>query len=229
MEQKRLLYSKAADRICQYIKDENLQPGDKLPGERKLASEWQVSRPTIREAIRELENTGVLRVEVGKGTFVTDYVESRQLSIRFALKNFLELFEVKTVLERYSLERAIPNIPEDKLNRLEKMAVKMNQLADDGIIARDIDHEFHKCILDCYGNWEMTNLVCNMIEAYETFDDELYGYFDDKDFDYKPVLLKTFEYHLEMVKSMKERNVAETLKNYDEVVRLDLEVFGRIK
>lgn len=92
IENKTLLYSRVADRIYQYIKEENLQPGEKLPGERKLAEEWKVSRSTLREAIRELENEGIVHVEVGKGTFVTDYVEGRQVSIHLALKNFLELF-----------------------------------------------------------------------------------------------------------------------------------------
>ena len=55
IENKTLLYSRVADRIYQYIKEENLQPGEKLPGERKLAEEWKVSRSTLREAIRELE------------------------------------------------------------------------------------------------------------------------------------------------------------------------------
>ena len=75
IENKTLLYSRVADRIYQYIKEESLQPGEKLPGERKLAEEWKVSRSTLREAIRELENEGIVHVEVGKGTFVTDYVE----------------------------------------------------------------------------------------------------------------------------------------------------------
>ena len=65
-ENKRLLYSKLSDKIYQYIKDENLRPGDKLPGERKLAAEWKVSRPSLREAIRELENQGIVHAEVGK-------------------------------------------------------------------------------------------------------------------------------------------------------------------
>lgn len=228
-ETKKLLYSKLSDRIYQYIKEENLRPGDKLPGERTLAAEWKVSRPTLREAIRELENQGIVRVEVGKGTFVTDYVEGRQVSIHLALKNFLELFEIKTVLERYSLEKAIPQISEEKLKELEDMAVQMDAVAARGIMPKEMDHQFHRSIIESYGNQEMTNLVCNMIEMYETFDNELYGYFEDKDFDYLPILLQTFPLHLEMVRMMKERNAGEALKRFDQIVALDLEIYGRIE
>lgn len=228
-ETKKLLYSKLSDRIYQYIKEENLKPGDKLPGERTLAAEWKVSRPTLREAIRELENQGIVHVEVGKGTFVTDYVEGRQVSIHLALKNFLELFEIKTVLERYSLEKAISQISEEKLKELEDMAVQMDAVAARGIMPKEMDHQFHRSIIESYGNQEMTNLVCNMIEMYETFDNELYGYFEDKDFDYFPILLQTFPLHLEMVRMMKERNAKEALKRFDQIVALDLEIYGRIE
>lgn len=225
---KKLLYSKLSDRIIQYIKEENLRPGDKLPGERKLAVEWKVSRPTLREAIRELENQGIVRVEVGKGTFVTDYVDGRQFSIHLALKNFLELFEIKTVLERYCLQKAVPIISEERLNHLEDMAIQMNAIVSTGKMPKELDHQFHRYIIESYGNQEMSNLVWNMIEMYESFDKELYGYFDDKDFDYLSILLQTFPYHLEMVRRMKERDVEAALKNYDEIVELDLKIYRRI-
>ncbi len=228
-EGKSLLYSKLSDRIYQYIKEEDLKPGDRLPGERKLAAEWKVSRPTLREAIRELENQGVVRVEVGKGTFVTDYVEGRQMSIHLALKNFLELFEIKTVLERYCLENAIPKISESKLKELEDLAVQMDAIAARGVMPKEMDHQFHRSVIESYGNQEMTNMVCNMIEMYETFDKELYGYFEETGFDYFPILLSTFPYHLEMVCCMKERNVEKALEMFDKIVALDLEIYGRIE
>lgn len=183
----------------------------------------------MREAIRELENQGVVHVEVGKGTFVTDYVEGRQVSIHLALKNFLELFEIKIVLERYSLEKAIPDMAEERLDQLEEMAIQMNDIAARGIMPKEMDHDFHRLILESYGNYEMTNLVRNMTEMYETFDDELYGYFDDKGFDYQAILLETFPYHLEMVQMMKERNIQGALEKYDNIVALDLEIYGRIE
>lgn len=228
-ENKKLLYSKLSDKICEYIKENNLQPGDKMPGERKLATEWKVSRATLREAIRELENEGIVQVEVGKGTYVTDYVAGRQISLNLALRNFLELFEVKTVLERYSLEKAIPNIPEEKLDYLEELAIQMNAMAERGIMPKEMDHTFHGFIMECYGNTEMTNMVRNLTEMYESFDDRLYSFFDDKDFDYKNILLQTFPYHLEMVHMMKKRDVQGALENFDKIVELDLTVYSMIE
>lgn len=226
---KKLLYSKLADQIQHYIKEQKLQPGDKLPGERKLAEEWKVSRATVREAIRELENHGIVSAEVGKGTFVADFAEGRLFSIHLVLKNFLELFEIKTVLERYSLEKAIPDIPVERLDFLEETAVQMNAMAATGFMPKEMDHRFHRYLAESYGNQEMANVISNMIEMYETFDEELYAYFEGQEFDYNVILLQTFPYHLEMVQMMKERNVPEALSIYDKIVELDLKIYGRIE
>jgi GntR family transcriptional regulator, phosphonate transport system regulatory protein len=51
-----------------------LAPGDKLPSEVDLAARFGVTRPTIRRALGHLQDEGLLRIEHGRGTFVTDGV-----------------------------------------------------------------------------------------------------------------------------------------------------------
>ena len=222
------LYAVVCDKIRKYIKDNELESGSKLPGERSLSEMMGVSRSTVREAIRELQNEGVVKVKVGKGTFVTDYIEGRRVSLQLAIKNFLELFEIKTVLERYSLEHAIPVIPMEKLEYLDILATNMVEIAATGVMPKEMDHEFHGYIVNCYGNKEMKKLVINMIKMYETFDDEVYSHFDAIKYDYMSELLKTFPYHLEMVKRMKKRDVIGALEMYDKVVELDVRLYKRI-
>lgn len=228
VHEKKMLYSSLADRIVAYIKEQSLRPGDKLPGERKLAAEWKVGRSSVREAIRELENQGLVRVEVGKGTFITDFVEGRQVSIHLALKNFLELFEIKTVLERYILEKIVPTISIERLDVLEKMARRMVEIAGTGVMPKEMDHQFHKYLLESYSNREMSNMVYGMIAMYESFDPELYGYCDKANINYLAILLETFPHHLDMVRHMRARNVGAALESYDRVVELDLQIYGRI-
>lgn len=226
--EKKMLYSSLADRITTYIKEQNLQPGDKLPGERQLAAEWKVGRSSVREAIRELENQRMLRVEVGKGTFVTEFAEGRQVSIHLALKNFLDLFEIKTALERYILEKIVPVISEERLDVLENMARRMTELAATGIMPKDMDHQFHKYLLESYSNREMSNMVYGMIAMYESFDPELYGYCDKANINYLAILLETFPHHLDMVRYMRDRNVKAALECYDRILELDLQIYGKI-
>ncbi|WP_084955844.1 FadR/GntR family transcriptional regulator [Thermoactinospora rubra] len=60
-----------ADQIVAAIRDEQLKPGDKLPSERELAQNFDVSRPTIREALAALELAGLAKSYKGRGTVVT--------------------------------------------------------------------------------------------------------------------------------------------------------------
>jgi len=53
-------YQAVAARIEEMILQGELRPGDRLPSERDLSTQMQVSRPTVREAMRALENTGIV-------------------------------------------------------------------------------------------------------------------------------------------------------------------------
>jgi DNA-binding FadR family transcriptional regulator len=94
------------------------KPKDKLPNEHQLAEELGVSRTTIREAVKILVANGVLAIERGRGTFVTDrpdsqndplgisYIEDKMKLIRnwFELRLILEPANVRLVVERASDE-----------------------------------------------------------------------------------------------------------------------------
>jgi DNA-binding FadR family transcriptional regulator len=64
------LASKVAGRITELIKDQQLQPGDRLPPERILAELMGVSRPIIRSAMKMLSKQNVVEIRNKKGTYV---------------------------------------------------------------------------------------------------------------------------------------------------------------
>lgn len=64
------LYVQAADYVARLIEAGELAPGQKLPAERDLATEWGVAYLTARRAVRELRERGLVVSRVGKGTFV---------------------------------------------------------------------------------------------------------------------------------------------------------------
>lgn len=56
------------------IADGQVKPGERLPTEFELADRFQVNRHTVRRALAEMEEKGLLRVEQGRGTFVHEHV-----------------------------------------------------------------------------------------------------------------------------------------------------------
>jgi GntR family transcriptional regulator len=67
------LYEQAADYVAGLIAAGNLEPGQKLPAERDLADQWGIGYQTVRRAMRELRDRGLIKSRVGKGTYVTEH------------------------------------------------------------------------------------------------------------------------------------------------------------
>ena len=78
---KRLSLSEQVVRsIVRYVQENNLQPGDKLPSERDMSSMLQTSRNSVREALRILEDRGLIYVKTGSGAFMKTVEDSRKLA-----------------------------------------------------------------------------------------------------------------------------------------------------
>lgn len=66
------MYDQVAEDIAADITSGALAPGARLPTEIELAAQYQVSRVTIRRAVQELTERGLIVVSHGRGTFVTE-------------------------------------------------------------------------------------------------------------------------------------------------------------
>jgi GntR family transcriptional regulator len=64
------LYEQVADHVEAQITAGELTPGQKFPDMRELAEDWGVAYQTVRRAMRELRERGLVVSRVGKGTFV---------------------------------------------------------------------------------------------------------------------------------------------------------------
>ncbi|WP_052851970.1 GntR family transcriptional regulator [Streptomyces avicenniae] len=63
-------YQRIADDLRQQIADGLLSPGDRLPSEQRLATQYGVGLPTVRQAIALLEGEGLVDKRHGRGTFI---------------------------------------------------------------------------------------------------------------------------------------------------------------
>ncbi|MGH3349419.1 MAG: FadR/GntR family transcriptional regulator [Nocardioides sp.] len=97
------LSERIADGIVAMIEATGLEPGDALVSSRELAKRFEVTTPTIREALRRLEATDVIRFRHGSGTYVSGGVNRRLLVnphvSQSRSESVLELLDARLVLE----------------------------------------------------------------------------------------------------------------------------------
>jgi GntR family transcriptional repressor for pyruvate dehydrogenase complex len=149
------------EQIRKAIFEGKLKPGDKLPPERELMKNFNVSKATLREAMRSLEVLGFLEIKKGVsgGAFVT---EVDMKTARDSFTNFLhfknlslnDLTEVRLLLESHIAEKAALTITEDDLNRLKKLIEECEYVLKHGIPieSRKNEIEFHRIIGSVTGN-----------------------------------------------------------------------------
>ncbi len=68
----RRVHAAIVARIGRMVESGELKAGDRLPPERQLAENFHVSRHSLREALRSLEQQGLVRSHIGDGTYILD-------------------------------------------------------------------------------------------------------------------------------------------------------------
>lgn len=117
-----------------------LKPGDKLPAERDLIEMFQRSRPTVREALRMLENKNYVTISRGKGTIVnkpsTDEID-RTLSslVRLNLVTTENVIDIRNVCENLAILLAAQN-------RSEKDIVVLDNILSEAEKVKDVFHQY---------------------------------------------------------------------------------------
>ena len=79
---RRPLYEQVAERLREFIDTSGMQPGDKLSNVRDLASELQVGRSSVREAITALRAQGIVEVRHGDGIYLLQRPENIIASVK---------------------------------------------------------------------------------------------------------------------------------------------------
>ena len=143
------LYEQIIEQIRTLVVEGTLQPGDKLPPERELAEQFCVSRTAVREAVKSLREKGLVEIQPGRGTFITNSTtEVMRDSLDFIFKVGLingvaHLNEVRTLLEPGIAALAAERISETELQTLEQAVEAMDAAMHDADIFAEADLEFH--------------------------------------------------------------------------------------
>ncbi|SHN44935.1 FadR/GntR family transcriptional regulator [Chitinophaga sp. CF418] len=155
------LADEVAQRLQEQISLGTYKPGEKLPTEPALMQAYGVGRSSIREAVRILANSGVLRVQQGLGTFVeasTGIEEPFPQRIKRAGVDDLD--EVRLLLEMKIAQKAAVNRTAEDIDKMEAYLKKRKEagIADDTAGAIEADISFHVAIAEASGNSILTDL-----------------------------------------------------------------------
>lgn len=138
------LYQDVARDLLEELASGRYPIGARLPAERELAARYNVSRPTVREAIIALEVQGLVEVRVGSGAYVLRLPGKEDLP-GFNITAF-ELTEARLLFEGEAAALAATQITDEELAGIEQLveAIAQENLRPDG--AERADREFHLAI-----------------------------------------------------------------------------------
>ncbi|MCB2117299.1 MAG: FCD domain-containing protein [Rhodobacteraceae bacterium] len=148
-----------------------LRPGERLPSERELADRFGVSRPSLREAVAELQEAGLLTTRAGAGIFVAEVLGSAfsPSLVRLLARHdeaVLDYLSFRRDLEGLAAARAARLGSDTDLQVVDAIFAKMeaaHRKRDPGDEAR-LDAEFHMAIIEASHNVIMLHMLRSMFD-----------------------------------------------------------------
>ncbi len=144
-------------RLLGMVRAGNLKPGDRLPGERDLADLFNVSRPTIREAVKALGVLGVLKSRHGGGIYVSPLEAADLLApVTFFLSlrdvEVDKLYHARALIEGEIAALAAERATEADAARLADLIAQQEQAVSDPVAYRAVDTRFHRVLAELSDN-----------------------------------------------------------------------------
>jgi GntR family transcriptional repressor for pyruvate dehydrogenase complex len=144
--------------LANYISDNTIPDGTKLPTEVEMARTFGVGRTTLREALRLLEMRGVITIRVGRGggpvvrqPQTTDLAEGLALVLQFQQATLADVVDARLLLEPAAARQAAMLVTPDLLAGLRDSVDAMLDQPDGRTFSRE-NARFHSLIADTLGN-----------------------------------------------------------------------------
>jgi GntR family transcriptional repressor for pyruvate dehydrogenase complex len=158
------IYEEIMGQIMNLISDGGLKPGDKLPSERELSEALDVSRASVREALRALEMKGFLEIRSGEGTFIREssndfLVEPLTMLLHLEDGAFHEVYEVRKTLETSCAYLAALRATTEDIKQMDDALNQMERDISTNNLGQDADTKFHYAIAEATHNSLLQKLM----------------------------------------------------------------------
>ena len=202
MIMKKSLSTLIAERLKQNIWNRDIQLGERLV-ESEQAERFDVSRSTIREALKLLEYKGLVVTKARRGTYVS----------RFSKKDLKEISDLRILIETKAFINALSRLNEHHFKHLENVLALMKEKAEEKNWNDlfDLDMKFHSYVVNLCGNSRMIKIY----NSTQTQTRAYLGYIDK----YYSNHHAFYEEHIELFSTLKTEDpnrLKEVLKNHIE-------------
>lgn len=221
------VYTKVINDIKEKILSGELKNGDRLPSEREMAERLDVSRTSIREAIRTLEIMGLIESKRGSGNYITNSFGNslfEPLSIMFMMQEYStgDIHELRETLEIECCRMASRLISYEDIKLLKEIIDDMDKTYDeDKSLLLDI--RFHNIIVKSSNNPLIINVLKAISQLMDKFIKESRKIILCEENNRK-ILLNS---HKEIVLSLEERNESRaiiSMKNHFDIIKRAYEI-----
>ena len=204
---KERLNEKILSQIKGLILSSHIETGQRLPSERELSRRLKVSRGVVREALRSLEQSGLIEIKAGAkgGAFVTrkmhlplfssvqDLLKSRELTLS-------HFFEGRRAIETYTVRCAAEKATPEDLERLTRINQELLKGTDDKMKLREENAAFHLTIAELSGNPLLKLILQSLFELLNRlWRDSLQS---------KKFVEETYKRHESLIEALKKRNIS---------------------
>lgn len=161
MSEQSKTYFLVISEIRNRILDGTLKVGDRLPPERQFAAQLNMSRNSIREVIRTLDNMGIVDSVQGSGNYLAANVtRNMELSLSMLLmmkiSDMKEITQMRRCIELEAYAEAVSRITKEQLEEMQELSVSMrnSQIA----VSNEKDARFHNILVEASGNQVMISM-----------------------------------------------------------------------
>jgi len=216
-----------AHQIKNAILKGTMKPGYKLPPERELVQRFQASRISIREALKSLETSGLLKIKPGSGVFVSE-VSSKPISN--SLSSFLrmqgisikELTEARIILEPSIAKLAAEKVASEDLKKLEQNIHEASKIVKSNTPSPAQNIEFHSLIAAATKNQVITLTMTTLFDVVKEMTLEIKHNVQKRTESSRQAVA----YHKKILKALKERN---SERVYELMLKHIIQVQGSLK